>query len=114
MCNVRIALVPRLHVSGSAGESSISVRDALSSRERASNRPYLIFAPRRLLMTTAVQHLLDSLQNLSDAEQHELLVEILRRAVDSHLPPLSDDDLVLNAETLFLEMDRLEASNERN
>jgi hypothetical protein len=64
-------------------------------------------------MTTAVQRLLDSLQDLSDAEQHDLVVEILRRTTDSDLPSLSDDDLALSAETLFLEMDRLEAANER-
>ncbi len=63
-------------------------------------------------MTTAVQHFLDSFMDLSESEKHELVVEILRRTVRSDMPPLSDDDLVLSAETLFLDLDRVEARNE--
>jgi hypothetical protein len=60
-------------------------------------------------MTGAVQHILDSFKELSEAEKHELAVEILRRTVEPDSPHLSDDDLVLSAEALFLDLDRVEA-----
>ena len=37
--------------------------------------------------------------------------EILRRIRDVDFPPLSDEELVLNAEALFLELDRQEATD---
>jgi len=64
-------------------------------------------------MTGAVEHFLDSFRDLSEAEKHELLVEILRRTVASDLPKLSDEELVLSAENLFLDLDSLEAQNEQ-
>jgi hypothetical protein len=60
-------------------------------------------------MTASVEELLNAFDSLTDAELLELLLEILKRTVYLDFPPLSDKDLVLNAEELFLELDRQEA-----
>jgi hypothetical protein len=62
-------------------------------------------------MTTVAQHLLDAFDRLSAEEQQAVACEILRRMRDVDLPPLSDEDLVLSAEALFLELDRREATD---
>ncbi len=62
-------------------------------------------------MTPATQHLLDAFDRLSAAEQQAVVCEILRRMQDVDLPPLSDEELVLSAEALFLELDRREATD---
>lgn len=62
-------------------------------------------------MTTATQHLLDSFDLLSVEEKQAVACEILRRLQDVDLPPLSDEELVLNAEALFLDLDRREATD---
>lgn len=63
-------------------------------------------------MTALVQELLNTFERLTDSERLELLGEILKRTVDLDFPPLSDEDLVLNAEEIFLELDRQEAMYE--
>ena len=60
-------------------------------------------------MTASVEEILNAFDSLTDAERIELLLEILKRTVYLDFPPLSDEDLVLNAEGLFLELDRQEA-----
>ena len=62
-------------------------------------------------MTTATQHLLDTFDQLSAEEQQAVACELLRRMRDIDLPPLSDEDLVLSTEALFLELDRREATD---
>lgn len=64
-------------------------------------------------MTANVNRILDSFKDLSEVEKHELVVEILRRTLDSSAPELSDEDFILNAETLFLDLDRTEAQNDQ-
>jgi len=64
-------------------------------------------------MTTAVQLLLHSFDVLSETEKREIISEILHRAEHLDTPPLSDEDLALSAETLFLELDRREARLEQ-
>ena len=59
-------------------------------------------------MTTLVEELLNTFEQLTDSERLDLVLEILKRTVDLDFPPLSDDDLVLNAEGLFLELDEEE------
>jgi hypothetical protein len=63
-------------------------------------------------MTALVQKLLETFDRLTDAERLDLLSEILKRTVDLNFPPLSDEDLALNAEGLFLELDEQEALHE--
>ncbi len=57
-------------------------------------------------MTALVQELLNTFDRLTDSERLELVLEILKRTVDLDFPPLSSDDLVLNAEEIFLELDK--------
>jgi hypothetical protein len=61
-------------------------------------------------MTALVQELLDTFDRLTDSERLDLVLEILKRTIYLDFPPLSDEDLVLNAEGLFLELDEQEAS----
>lgn len=63
-------------------------------------------------MTTVVQELLKTFDRLTDLERMELASEILKRVIDLDFPPLSDEDLVFNAEELFLELDRQESTHE--
>ncbi|MBW4583441.1 MAG: hypothetical protein KME42_28080 [Tildeniella nuda ZEHNDER 1965/U140] len=60
-------------------------------------------------MTALVQELLNNFDRLTDSEQLDLALEILKRTVCLDFPPLSDEVLVLNAEELFLELDQQEA-----
>lgn len=63
-------------------------------------------------MSADVQNLIETFERLSEAEQREAASEILRRTVSLDLPALSDEELVLNAEELFLELDRREAEDD--
>jgi hypothetical protein len=63
-------------------------------------------------MSASVQQLLDSFDRLSEAEKRELAWEVLRRTVHLDMPALSDEELVLSAEELFLGLDRREAQDE--
>ncbi len=56
-------------------------------------------------MTVLVEELLNTFERLTDSQRLDLVLEILKRTVDLDFLPLSDDDLVLNAEGLFLELD---------
>jgi len=60
-------------------------------------------------MTILVEELLNTFEQLTDSERLYLVLGILKRTVYLDFPPLSDDDLVLNAEGLFLELDEEEA-----
>jgi hypothetical protein len=64
-------------------------------------------------MSTAVQSILESFEQLRDFEKRELASEIIKRTVEFNLPPLSDEDLVLNAEALFLELERSEPKSDK-
>jgi hypothetical protein len=61
-------------------------------------------------MTALVQELLDTFDRLTDSERLDLVLEILKRTIYLDFPPLSDEDLALNAEGIFLELDEQEAS----
>ncbi|MBW4545308.1 MAG: hypothetical protein KME25_12805 [Symplocastrum torsivum CPER-KK1] len=63
-------------------------------------------------MTALVQELLNTFDRLTETERLELTLEILKRVVNLDFPPLSNEDLVLNAEELFLELDKQEATHE--
>jgi hypothetical protein len=63
-------------------------------------------------MTALVQELLNSFDQLTDSEQLDLTVEILKRTSHLDLPPLSDESLALRAEELFLELDKQEVDRE--
>ena len=59
------------------------------------------------MMTTA-ENLISIFDTLPEPERREVATVILHRTLDFDLPPLSDDELVLNAEQLFLALDREE------
>lgn len=60
-------------------------------------------------MTVAVQRLLSSFDQLSEAEKQEAAVELLRRVVATSPPDVPDQGLVDAAESLFLDLDAREA-----
>lgn len=60
-------------------------------------------------MTTSVKEFLSNFDRLPESERLDVAVEILRRVVQLEFPPLSEEDLIFNAEELFLECDRQEA-----
>jgi hypothetical protein len=62
-------------------------------------------------MTASVQEILDTFDRLTNSEQIDLTVELLKRTAHQDLPPLSDDTLELNAEALFLMLDEQEAEH---
>ncbi len=63
-------------------------------------------------MSTIVEEILDSFDHLSEAEKRELASEIIRRTIEMSFPPLTDEEFVLNAEALFLELDQRESVND--
>lgn len=66
-------------------------------------------------MSETAQQLLASFDLLPESARQEVALEILRRTKDYDLEPLSDEELVINAEAVFLELDRREdADDERS
>ena len=61
-------------------------------------------------MAALVQELLNTFDRLTDLERLVLVMEILKRTTYLDFPPLSDEDLALNAEALFLDLDAQEAT----
>lgn len=62
-------------------------------------------------MSTAVQNLINSFDCLPPGEKREAIVQILRRSRDLDFPPLTDDELIESAESVFLMLDAREASS---
>ena len=63
-------------------------------------------------MTASAQEILKNFDRLPDTEQLEIALEILRRIINFDFPPLTDDDLTLNSEELFLALDQQEPDHE--
>lgn len=63
-------------------------------------------------MTALAQEILNNFDRLPDTEQLEIALEILRRVINFDFPPLTDEDLTLNAEELFLTLDQQEPDYE--
>lgn len=57
----------------------------------------------------SVQELLSTFDSLTESERLEIALEILKRVIQLDFPPLSEEDLVCNAEELFLELDKQES-----
>ncbi len=62
-------------------------------------------------MSTQAQNLIESFDKLPDAEKQKVASEILKRTINFDMPALSNEELVLSAEELFLELDRREAED---
>jgi hypothetical protein len=65
-------------------------------------------------MSTTAQQLLNEFDLLPESEKQEVIIEILRRTRYLDLPPLSDDDLVMNAQAIFLELDNQGMMDEKS
>ncbi len=63
------------------------------------------------MTTTTTQHLLNAFDLLSAEEQQAMACEILQRMRNVDLPPLADEELIVSAEVLFLDLDRREATD---
>lgn len=60
-------------------------------------------------MTQTAQDIISTFDRLPTNEQKEITKIILRRNLEIETPSLSDEELILNAEEIFLELDRREA-----
>jgi len=60
-------------------------------------------------MTTTTQEIIERFTQLPTSEKKIIVSVILRDALEVETPVLSDDELVMNAEDVFLELDRREA-----
>jgi hypothetical protein len=63
-------------------------------------------------MSSITQSILASIDALPPNEQHQIMLEFLRRIDSTSLTELMDDTLVHCAEAVFLELDREEAQLE--
>ncbi len=59
-------------------------------------------------MNTLSQQLLESFEQLPEEEKQQVAAEILRRTLNTDITSLTDDELTLSAEALFLNLDRWE------
>lgn len=62
-------------------------------------------------MTVDAQSVIQSFERLSEIDKKEVALEIVRQSLKFDFPPLTDDELVLNAEGVFLELDKGEATD---
>ena len=62
-------------------------------------------------MTITAENIIKTFEKLPLVEQREVAAEILKRTVAIQLPPMTDEEFVLNAEDIFLELDRREAAD---
>ena len=60
-------------------------------------------------MTDTANQFLMSFRALSPADQHAVLLQLLREPIDAEYHPPSDEELAAVAEVLFLEYDKSEA-----
>jgi hypothetical protein len=63
-------------------------------------------------MTAIAQEILKNFDELPDSDQVQVALAILKRLMHFDFSPLDDEDLALNAEELFLELDRQESDHE--
>ena len=62
-------------------------------------------------MITTAQDVLEKFGQLPQTEKKKVVSVILRESLEVETPEISDDELVLNAEEIFLELDRREAED---
>lgn len=60
-------------------------------------------------MTAEAKHIIDDFGALPDATKREVLAELLRISRYLEYPEVGDDELLVNADELFLEYDRRES-----
>ena len=62
-------------------------------------------------MTSSARNLISTFDQLPELEKKEVAAAILLRILQLDFPPFSDEELVLSAEEVFLELDRREAAD---
>lgn len=62
-------------------------------------------------MSASSQELLESFDRLPEGEKREVASEIIRRSLAFDLSPLTDEELVVNAEQVFLTLDGRESED---
>lgn len=62
-------------------------------------------------MSTSAQNIIESFDKLPESEKQQVASVILRRTINFDMPSLSDEELILSAEELFLELDHREAED---
>ena len=65
-------------------------------------------------MSTATLSILESFNQLPEPEKRELAAEIIRWTANLDFPPLTDEDLVIAADELFIELDRAEVKDAKS
>jgi hypothetical protein len=63
-------------------------------------------------MTRSVEELLNSFEQLPEAETREAASEIMKRSLALDLPELSDESFVAAADQIFLQLDKEESFHE--
>lgn len=63
-------------------------------------------------MTVSVKDILQSFETLTEAEQREVTSAILRYMLRADTLPVSDEDLLAQADEIFCEIDSREAADE--
>jgi hypothetical protein len=61
-------------------------------------------------MTATGRHIIEDFEKLPDLEKHEVLADILRISGYLDYPEVSETELVVAADAIFLEYDRREAN----
>lgn len=61
-------------------------------------------------MTNAAQQFLRSFKSLPKADQHDVLVQLLRMPIEADYAAPSDEELVNAADEIFLEFDKRESA----
>lgn len=64
-------------------------------------------------MNSRSQQLLNAFEQLPEMEKQQVVAEILRRTITQDIPALSDEELIVNAEALFLSLDEFETEDEQ-
>jgi hypothetical protein len=62
-------------------------------------------------MSTDSQNVISSFNALPAAEQHEVMVALLKKTATWDTPPLTDEELNRLADEVFLDLDRREAAD---
>ena len=60
-------------------------------------------------MTTNARRIIEEFDELGEAEQHEVLIQLLHKSIKSPYPSLTESELISAADEVFLELDQGES-----
>jgi hypothetical protein len=61
-------------------------------------------------MSTNARRVIEEFDELGEAEQHEVLIKLLRKSIKSPYPSLTEAELTSVADEIFLELDQDESA----